>query len=89
MEPFDVDPLTGALMSLTNSLRGRNGVKHPLQPIVRLDTQLIDGCSGESIALLVEGEPTSVAVTDRVTLEVDLVQYDNNEGPVSRRSAVT
>jgi hypothetical protein len=77
----DLDPLMSALMSLTGALLGGKRLTQPLQPIVRLATQLIDGCSGASISLLVEGKPTSVAVTDRVTLEVDLVQYDNSEGP--------
>ncbi|MCU1399449.1 MAG: hypothetical protein JWN62_2558 [Acidimicrobiales bacterium] len=31
--------------------------------------------------MIVDGAPSTDAVTDRVALQMDLVQYDNNEGP--------
>ena len=39
------------------------------------------GCDSAGIMLLVEGKATSAAVTDRVAVEVDLVQYQTGEGP--------
>ena len=37
--------------------------------------------SGASIALLVDGKPSTVVITDHVALEVDLAQYNIEEGP--------
>ena len=31
--------------------------------------------------MLIEGEPTTVAATDRLTLQRDLIQYDGGDGP--------
>jgi GAF domain-containing protein len=43
--------------------------------------KLVPNCTAASVALIVEGEATTAAITDRVALEVDLVQYANDEGP--------
>jgi len=39
------------------------------------------GCDAASVALSLEGRPATAAATARVALELDLVQYDSNEGP--------
>ena len=52
-----------------------------LHRVAELTTNLIPASSSASIALLVDGEPTTVAVTDHVALELDLVQYHDADGP--------
>jgi len=78
---LDHDRLTHLLASLAEVLFTQQTLKGDLERHVRLACAVIPRCSGASIGLLVEGEPTTVAVTDRVTLELDVVQYDNSEGP--------
>ena len=39
------------------------------------------GCDAASVALSLEGRPATAAATARVALELDLVQYDTDEGP--------
>jgi len=46
--------------------------------------RLIPECSGASISMLVEGEPSTVATTDRVALELDVAQYEGDDGPCVR-----
>ena len=48
---------------------------------MNLATRLVESCSGASISAIIDGEASSAAVSDRVTLQVDSVQYDNSEGP--------
>jgi len=76
--------LTEALTTLAVVLLTERTLKADLERLARLACRLIPGCTGGSVALLVDGEPTTVAVTDRVALEVDMVQYDNSEGPCIR-----
>lgn len=52
-----------------------------LETIVALVKRTIPACDSAGVCLLIEGDPTSVGVTDRLTVEVDLVQYQTGEGP--------
>jgi GAF domain-containing protein len=52
-----------------------------LDRLARAAVRLIPHCSGASVSMLVEGRSSMVCVTDRVALQIDLVQYDNNKGP--------
>jgi GAF domain-containing protein len=82
--PEDND-LTGRLMeamaSLSASLLSERSLKEDLDRLLKLTCQLIPVCAGVSVGLLVEGAPTTVAESDRLALELDLVQYDEGEGP--------
>jgi GAF domain-containing protein len=73
--------LTEALTKLALSLLKEHSLTADLDRLVRVTCQLIADCSGGSVSMLIEGEPSTVATTDRVTLQLDVVQYDNNEGP--------
>jgi len=57
--------------SLTNDLRR----------LARMTTGLVKASSSASIALVVDRLPTTVAVTDRVAFELDIVQFDMEQGP--------
>ena len=78
---MDYDRLSRILASLAETLFNQQTLKADLGRHVRLACAVVPRCSGASVALLVDGEPTTVAVTDRVTLELDVVQYDNSQGP--------
>jgi GAF domain-containing protein len=73
--------LADVLTKLALSLLNEHSLKSDLERLARLGCRVITNCSGASVSMLVEGEPSTVAVTDRVALELDLVQYDNDNGP--------
>jgi GAF domain-containing protein len=81
MESGEDGNLTQLLTSLAVALLNDTSLKADLERLTRVTCRLIERCSGASVSMLVEGEPTTVAVTDRVTLELDLVQYDGGDGP--------
>lgn len=73
--------LTALLVQLGSALLTDRELGGDLDRITRLTTRLLPQSSGASVTMLVSGEPTTMATTDRVTFEVDLVQYDVDEGP--------
>lgn len=66
---------------VTKLLRTQRTLPAKLQTVVALAKRTIPNCDGAGINLLVEGEPTTTAVSDRLVVEVDLVQYETGEGP--------
>lgn len=70
-----------ALTQLAVAVLREKSLTEDLERLARLTTKLIPVSSSASIALLIDGKPTTVAVTDHVAFELDLVQYDNAEGP--------
>jgi GAF domain-containing protein len=80
METHDVD-LAAVLALLAIALFKEESLTTDLETLVRVACRVLADCSGASVALLVDGEPTTVAVDDRVTLEIDLLQYEKREGP--------
>src|SRR6187200_2664618 len=79
-EPTE-ERLKFALAAVAGALFTAVTLKQDLERLVRLACAVIPRCTGGSVAMLVEGEPTSMAVSDSAALEVDLVQYDAGEGP--------
>lgn len=61
--------------------RGDAVLRARLETIAGMAVRLLEPCDSASIALLLEGRSTTVAITDHVALEVDLVQYRTHEGP--------
>jgi GAF domain-containing protein len=41
----------------------------------------VPGCDGASVSVIVEGRPQTLGATDRVILELDLIQYETGQGP--------
>ena len=41
----------------------------------------VPGCDAASVSVIVEGRPQTLGATDRVILELDLVQYETGQGP--------
>jgi len=81
VDRFDNDKLTQALIKLSGILFTQRSLSEDLERLVRLAVQVIPQTSGVSISMLIEGGFATVATTDQVTLELDLVQYDHSEGP--------
>jgi GAF domain-containing protein len=69
------------LTVLIKVLAAQRSLPARLEAVAALAKKLVPACDAASIGLLVEGEATTAAVTDRVALEIDLVQYANEEGP--------
>jgi GAF domain-containing protein len=70
-----------SLMELSEVLLRERTLGVNLALIAQAATETVTGCDGASIALSVQGRPATAAITTRVALEVDMVQYDTGEGP--------
>ena len=69
------------LSRVTRLLTTQRTLPARLEAVVAIVKRTVPNCDSAGVVLLVDGEPTSVAVTDRMTIEVDLVQYETGEGP--------
>jgi GAF domain-containing protein len=69
------------LSRVTKLLKTQRTLPAQLEAVVAIVKRTVPSCDAAGIVLLVDGQPTSVAVTDRLTVEIDLVQYDTGEGP--------
>jgi GAF domain-containing protein len=52
-----------------------------LANIAEAATQSVPGCDAATIAISIGGRPATAAMTGTVALELDLVQYDTDDGP--------
>src|SRR4051812_6294188 len=73
--------LTDLLVRVDAIARGDVVVRARLGAAAQLALRIIPGCSSVSIAILLETGVSTAAVSDRVALEVDLLQYRFGEGP--------
>jgi GAF domain-containing protein len=73
--------LQDVLAALALALFTDRTLQADLERLARMSCTLIPGCTSGSIALLIDGDPTTVAVSDRVAFELDIVQYETDEGP--------
>lgn len=78
----DLPPDTVQKLSrVTKLLKTQRTLPAQLEVVVDIVKRTIATCDAAGIVLLIDGVPTSVAVTDRLALEIDLVQYETGEGP--------
>lgn len=78
----DLPPETIERLSrVTRLLKTQRTLPAQLGAVVEIVKRTVPSCNAAGIVLLIEGEPTSVAVTDKLTMEIDLVQYQTGEGP--------
>ena len=61
--------------------RGDAVLRAKLEVLATVMVSMIDGCDSVSVAIVIEGRTTTAAISDRVALEVDLMQYRSDEGP--------
>lgn len=73
--------LATKLTMLAIAVLNERSLAADLQRLCVLATRHLAKSSGASVALLVDGKPSTVAVTDHIALELDLVQYNKDEGP--------
>jgi GAF domain-containing protein len=73
--------LQAALAELALEVFTSRTLSDNLERLVGVSCRLIPTCSAGSIAILVDGQPTTTAVSDHLAFELDLVQYDAGEGP--------
>ena len=73
--------LTTTLTLLALAVLRERSLADDLQRLTQMTTRHLVRSSGASIALLIDGKPSTVAISDHVALEVDLVQYNTEEGP--------
>lgn len=52
-----------------------------LEAVVAMAKRTLVNCDAAGISLVIQDEPTTVAVSDRVAVEIDLVQYQTGTGP--------
>jgi GAF domain-containing protein len=77
----DESKLASILTTVAVSLLTEPSLTERLRSLVRIAARLMPQCAGGSIAMLVDGRPTTLTFTDRIVLEVDLVRYDCGDGP--------
>ena len=69
------------LARVNRLLQSQRTLPAKLEAIVAIVKRTVPGCDAAGIVLLVDGEPTSAAVSGHLAVEIDLVQYDTGEGP--------
>jgi GAF domain-containing protein len=73
--------LVNTLQHLAQVLQTQQTLGAALGGIAETAVASVPGCDAASVALSIEGRPATAAITARVALELDLVQYDTDEGP--------
>jgi len=72
------------LRELAEVLQNQRTLGAALAAIAEAATTSVPRCTAASVALSLEGRPSTAAITARVALELDLVQYDTDDGPCLR-----
>ncbi|MCW2606701.1 MAG: hypothetical protein JWO60_1394 [Frankiales bacterium] len=88
---MSADDVVDALMRLTEVLQSQRTLGAALAQIAEAAVVSVPGCDAASVGLSIEGRPATAVATARVALELDLVQYDTDDGPclTSFRTAET
>jgi GAF domain-containing protein len=75
------DDIVNTLHELAKVLQSQRTLGAALAGIAEAATASVPGCDAASIAISIAGRPATAAITARVALELDLVQYDLGDGP--------
>src|SRR3954467_13624735 len=78
------EQLIGTLQELAQVLQDERTLGAALARIAEAATVSVPGCDAASIAISIEGRPSTAAITARIALELDMVQYDADDGPCLR-----
>jgi GAF domain-containing protein len=78
---MSTDDVADALEKLAAVVQGQRTLGAALAGIAEAAVLSVPGCDAASVALSIEGRPATAAATARIALELDLVQYDTDEGP--------
>jgi GAF domain-containing protein len=75
------DAIVNTLQELAEVLQSQRTLGAALAGIAEAAVTSVPGCDAASIAISVAGRPATAAMTARVALELDLVQYELDDGP--------
>lgn len=75
------DDLVNTLQQLAEVLQTERTLGVALANIAEAATRSVPGCDAASIAISISGRPATAAMTGTIALELDLVQYDTDDGP--------
>jgi len=75
------DESTERLARVTKLLATQRSLPARLETVVAIAKRTIPNCHAAGISLLIDGTPTTGAASDRLAVEIDLVQYRTGEGP--------
>jgi len=76
--------LIDVLSQLADVLHHEQTLGAALARIAAAATVSVPNCAAASIAISIEGRPATAAITARVALELDMVQYDSADGACIR-----
>src|SRR3954451_23669011 len=76
-----MEDLVGVLQELAEVLQTQRTLGGALAGIAEAATVSVPGCDAATIAISIHGRPATAAMTARVALELDMVQYDTDDGP--------
>ena len=79
-EPIE-QRLQRIITELASALFTATSLRDDLEHLIAFSCQTLPHCDAGSIALLIDGAPTTVAVSEHVALELDIAQYDSDNGP--------
>ncbi len=75
------EEFTDRLARVIKLVRTQRTLPTQLEAVVALSKRTVGACDAAGVSLVVTGEAFTAAATDRVVLEVDLVQYSTGQGP--------
>lgn len=78
---MSAEQVANALEQLAGVLQSQRTLGAALAGIAEAAVLTVPGCDAASVALSIEGRPATAAATGRIALELDLVQYDTDDGP--------
>lgn len=78
---MSADEVVTALEQLAAVLQSQRTLGAAIAGIAEAAVVSVPGCDAASVALSVEGRSATAAATARVALELDLAQYDGDDGP--------
>jgi GAF domain-containing protein len=73
--------LVNTLQQLAEVLQTQRTLGAALAGIAEAATVSVPGCDAASIAISISGRPSTAAITTRAALELDMLQYDTDDGP--------
>jgi GAF domain-containing protein len=73
--------VVSALQQLAEVVQKESSLGAALASIAESAASAVPGCDAASIAISLEGRPVTAAMTARIALELDMMQYDAHDGP--------
>jgi GAF domain-containing protein len=75
------EDVLSALQQLAETIQNEQSLGAALAGVAEATAASVPGCDAASIAISIEGRPITAAISARIALELDLLQYDFHDGP--------